>query len=108
MGKSEWAKSTNGPDWTDIEMMLRSMSALHTGEVGLTFLPAGTGSSGGLSTAASIMLNVLPGSPIPPCISVVKGWPCTQHRELSAHCFALLHELDYQISKVYRNEALWE
>lgn len=106
--KAEWAKSTNGPDWTDVEMMMRAMSALHSGEVGMTCLPRGIGSTGGLSIAASIMFNVLPGSALPPCVSVVKDWPCTSHKELPAHVFALLHQLDYEISKVYNQESLWK
>lgn len=101
-------KSMSGPDWTDVEMMLRALSALHSGEAGLTILASGHGSSGGVSVAASIMFDVLPGSSLPPCVSVVKGWPCTQHVELAAHCFALLHELDYEISKVYKQESLWK
>jgi hypothetical protein len=106
--KSKWAKSTNGPDWTDVEMMIRSLNALHSGEAGLTILARGIGSSGGISVAASIMFNVLPGSSLPPCVSVVKDWPCTSHAELAAHSFALLHELDYEISKVYKQESLWK
>ena len=89
-------------------MMIRAMSSLHTGEVGLTVLAHGTGASGGLSVAASCMFNVLPGSSLPPCVSVIKLWPCSSHAELSAHAFALLHELDYEISKVYSNETLWK
>jgi hypothetical protein len=41
-------------------------------------------------------------------VSVIKDWPCTSHAQLSAHCFALLHELDYEVSKVYSNETLWK
>ena len=106
-GKRLWAKSTNGPDWTDIEMMLRAMGALHSGSAGLTLLPDGIGSSGGLSVAASMMFDVLPGSSIPPCVSVVKRWPCAQHATLEGHCFALLHELDFKISQVYEQKELW-
>lgn len=103
-----WAKSTNGPDWIDVEMLLRGIGALHSGEVGLTILPRGTGATGGLSVAASCMFNVLPGSSLPPAVSVMKDWPCTSHADLAAHCFALLHELDFQISKVYQQESLWK
>jgi len=99
-------KQSNGPDWTDVETMCRAMSALHSGEVGLTFLPVGIGSTGGLSVAASIMLSVLPGSRIPPCVSVVKNWPCSQHTTLEGHAFALLHELDFKISQVYEQSEL--
>lgn len=107
-GKKQWAKSTNGPDWTDVEMMMRALSALHSGEAGLTILPRGIGSSGGLSVAASIMFNVPPESSLPACVSVVKDWPCTAHADLPAHCFAILHELDFKVSKVYVQTPLWE
>jgi len=106
--KKEWARATNGPDWTDVEMMMRAMSALHSGEVGWTCLPRGIGSTGGLSVAVSIMFTTLPGSALPACISVVKDWPCTQHKDLAAHVFALLHQLDYKIGQTYKNEVLWE
>jgi hypothetical protein len=107
MKKAQWAKSTNGPDWTDVEMMLRAMSSLHSGEVGVTVLPRGIGSNGGLSVATSIMFHTLPGSSLPPQVMVAKDWPCTQHADLCGHVFALLHELDFEISKVYNQESLW-
>jgi hypothetical protein len=101
-------KYSSGLDWIDVETMMRAMSALHTGQVGLTVLPHGIGSSGGVSVGASIMFDVLPGSSIPPCVSVIKNWPCASHATFQGHCFALLHELDYEISKVYANKSLWE
>jgi len=100
-------KSTSGPDWTDVEMMLRSLSALHSGHAGVTILPRGTGSTGGLSVACSIMFDVLPGSSLPPIVSTESLWPCNDHAELPAHVFAGLHRLDFEISKVYKNEELW-
>jgi hypothetical protein len=101
-------KSESGPDWTDVEMMMRAMSSLHSGRVGLTVLPLGIGAGIGLEMGASIMFDVLPGSSLPECVSSVKCWPCNSHAELSAHAFALLHELDYEISKVYNQESLWK
>jgi len=101
-------KSSSGPDWTDVEMMCRAISAFHSSNVGLTILPRGIGATGGLSVAASCMFNVLPGSSIPETVHVIKDWPCSQHADLASHCFALLHELDYKISQVYQNEALWK
>ena len=100
-------KSSNGPDWTDVEMMLRAMSSLHSASVGLTFLPDGIGSTGGLSVAAGCTFDVLPGSSIDPFVNVIKRWPCVSHATLAGHCFALLHELDFQIGKMYKNEVLW-
>lgn len=101
-------KSTNGPDWTDVEMMLRSLAALHSGHAGFTVLPRGTGSTGGLSVACSMMFDVLPGSSLPELVSTESSWPCSSHATLSAHVFAGLHKLDFEISKVYKQEELWK
>jgi len=49
--KAGWEKPTSGPDWIDVEMMLRSISALHSGNAGLTILPRGIGATGGLSAS---------------------------------------------------------
>lgn len=106
--KTKWAKSSNGPDWTDVEMMMRALSALHSGEAGITVLPVGIGSSGGLSVAATMAFSVLPGSSLPPFCTVVRNWPCAQHATFDGHVFALLHALDYEVSKVYKNEELWK
>ena len=99
---------SSGPDWTDVEMMLRSIGSLHSGQAGLTILPRGIGATGGLSVAASIIFDVLPGSKLPECVNAIKDWPCNQHADLASHCFAVLHELDFAISKVYENKTLWE
>ena len=101
-------KLTSGPGWIEIEAMIRAINALHSGEAGLTILARGAGSSGGLSVAASMLFDVLPGSSLPPSVAVIKDWPCTAHADFSAHAFALLYELDNEISKVYQNEALWK
>lgn len=101
-------KSTNGPDWTDVEMMMRAMGSLHSGRVGLTILPLGIGSSGGLSIACSMMFDVLPGSSLPAVVSTESTWPCNSHADLVAHVFGGLHRLDFEISKVYSNEVLWK
>lgn len=101
-------KSSNGPDWTDVEVMCRALGALHSGHAGLTFLPYGIGGTGGWSVSASIMFDVLPGSSLPPCVSVIKKWPCRGHATMAGHAFALLHELDFEVSKVYEQSTLWE
>jgi hypothetical protein len=105
--KKQWAKSTNGPDWTDVEMMLRSIGVLHGTSVGITLLPRGIGATGGLSVGANCIFDVVPGSEREECISVTKDWPCMQHADLASHCFALLHELDYQIGRAYEQKTLW-
>jgi len=52
--------------------------------------------------------DVLPGSSLPKVVIVESPWPCAEHRELDAHVYAGLHQLDFEISKVYKNEKLWQ
>ncbi len=106
--KAGWEDSSKGPDWIDVEMMLRSLSVLHSGVAGFTVLPVGIGSSGGLSVACSMMFDLLPGSSLPEIVSTASNWPCVDHASFAAHVFAGLHALDFEISKVYKNEALWK
>jgi hypothetical protein len=101
-------KFSSGPDWTDVEMMLRALSALHSGHAGVTILPLGIGSTGGLSVSCSMMFDVLPGSSLPEHVSTESTWPCNSHASLAQHVFAGLHELDFEISKVYNQESLWK
>ena len=106
--KTGWEKSSSGPDWIDVEMLMRALEGIHSAHVAVIVSPAGTGSSGGVCVAASAIFDLLPGSALPPTVAVTKVWPCNSHATLLGHAFALLHELDYQIGKVYTNEALWK
>jgi hypothetical protein len=106
--KTGWEEPTTGPDWVDVEMLMRAIGALHTGHVAVIVSPAGIGSSGGVDVVASMLLDVLPGSSLPECISTHGVWPCDTHKTLAAHAFSLLHELDFQIGQVYEQESLWE
>lgn len=106
--KSEWAKSTNGPDQLDAETMMRAMGALHSGAVSVMLSPRGNGSSGGLHTSARITLDVLPGSALPSVIEVSSDWPCNQCATIWGHIFGLLHKLDVAIGRTYEQETLWQ
>jgi hypothetical protein len=106
--KDGWEEPSIGPDWIDVEMMMRSISALHSAHVAVIVTPFGTGSTGGVEVAASALFEKLPGSSLPESVAVNKGWPCSTHKTLAAHAFALMHDLDFAISKVYQNERLWE
>lgn len=101
-------KSTNGPDWTDVEMMMRSIGSLHSGHVGFTSVPYGTGATGGLVVVCSMMFELVPGSDLPSMVSTESRWPCNEHADFVSHVFAGLHRLDFEISKTYKNEALWK
>ena len=106
--KKGWEEPTTGPDWVDCESLMRAISALHSGHVAVIVSPRGTGATGGVDVAASMIFDVLPGSQLPATVAVNKGWPCSTHKTLAAHAFSLLHALDFEISKVYENESLWK
>jgi len=106
--KDGWEEPSSGPDWIDVEMLMRAIGGLHSGHVAIIVSPDGTGSSGGVDVAASMIFDVLPGSSLPGNVATRGVWPCSTHRTLAAHAFSLLHKLDAEIGKVYRQESLWE
>lgn len=99
-------KSTNGPDWIDVEMTMRALEGLHEGHVSLIVSPEGIGSSGGLNVIARMTFDVLPGSDRPASIEVAKRWPCGTCKNLPGHCWTGLIELDYRASGLYKQQEL--
>lgn len=106
--KAGWEKSTSGPDWIDVEGMMRALESLHSGHVAFVVSPAGTGFGTGVNVAASIIFDLLPGSSLPDNVCVNRDWPCNTHATLTSHVYAVLYELDVAISKVYQQESLWK
>ena len=106
--KNGWEEPSTGPDWIDVEMLMRAIGGLHSGHVAVILSPDGTGSSGGVDVAASMLFDVLPGSSLPTNVQTHGTWPCKDHSTLVAHAFAVLYDLDHEISKVYKNESIWK
>lgn len=106
--KTGWEQSSNGPDWMDVEGLMRAIAVLHSGSVAVIVSPDGIGGSGGLDVAASMLFDVLPGSSLPESVISRGAWPCDKHATLAAHAFSLLYDLDHEISKVYKQEELWK
>jgi hypothetical protein len=106
--KAGWEEPSTGPDWIDVEILMRAIGGLHTAHVALVVSPFGIGATGGLEVTANALFDLLPGSALPEGVGVTKRWPCVTHKTFAAHAFALLHELDFAISKVYQNESLWQ
>jgi hypothetical protein len=100
-------KPSNGPDLTDVETLMRAIGSLHTGTVGVVFSPRGIGSSGGVEVSCAMNFDVLPGSALPPVVMVTSQWPCADGHDFWSHVFDGLYKLDFEISKVYKNEDLW-
>jgi len=108
IAKKVWARSTNGPDATDVETLMRAIGGLHTGRVALQCSPIGIGSTGGLSISVMMTFDRLPGSSLPECVNAETQYPSKDGREFWGMVFELLYQLDYRISQVYKNEELWK
>jgi len=108
MGGKKWRGSTTGPDEVDVETMMRAMGALHSGHVGIMFSPSGTGSSGGVTVAAMMTFDVLPGSSLPAGVVAEGDYPCKECGTFWGHVYSMLHALDRKIGEVYQQESLWD
>jgi argininosuccinate lyase len=106
--KTGWEEPTTGPDWIDVESLMRALQALHSAHVAVIVSPFGTGATGGVDVAVSALFERLSGSQLPANVAVSKAWPCSTHKTFASHAFSLLHELDYEISKVYEQSSLWK
>lgn len=108
MGKKEWRESSSGPDCLDVMTILQAIGVLHSGHVALIVSPDGTGSATGVDIAASILLDVLPGSALPTGIGAHTTWPNKKGTSFWGECYALAWQLDEEIGKVYKQESLWK
>jgi hypothetical protein len=106
--KKVWAKSTNGPDVTDVESLMRAIGGLHSAHVAVTLSPSGIGSTGGVKLLLTASFDVLPGSSVARMIQAESEWPCAEGHDIWAHIFEGLYQLDFQIGEAYQNEALWK
>jgi len=104
----KWHESTQGPDCLDVMTILQAIGTLHSGHVALIVQPAGTGSPTHVDIAASILLDVLPGSSLPTAVGTHAEWPNKKGTSFWGECYTLAWVLDEEISKVYKQESLWE
>lgn len=104
----KWREPTSGPDCLDVMTILQAIGTLHSGHVALIVSPSGTGSPTSVDIAASILLDVLPGSQLPAAIGAHAEWPNKKGTSFWGECYALAWILDEEISKVYKQESLWK
>lgn len=97
----------NGPDGLDVAATMKALEALHTGHVEVVLSPDGIGFNASVSTICRMRFDVLPGSDLPPSVEVTGTWPCRDHKTLTSHLYAGLFQLDFAISKVYKQEELF-
>lgn len=101
-------KSTNGPDATDVETMMRAIEQAHSGEVQLTVAPAGIGPGGGLAVVLHFSQPAVGGLQSGEGVLVIAQWPCPVHRDWWACIFEGLYRLDGAIGRQYHQETLPE
>lgn len=104
--KAEWAKSTNGPDWTDIEAMLRSIEGLHGGAVVLSVSTVGIGASGGLALSAVHSLETLAENATHSGVGVDALWPSKDCATMEGLWYQLLWRLDFAIGENYQQQKI--
>lgn len=107
MGK-QWAKSSNGPDWTDVLMTMSALEGMHECHVGLTVIPLINGHNGGGKVEVWAEFATLPGSSLPARVSVGFTWPSGKGLGLVGSAYRALIELDYKIGSSYKQAKLPE
>jgi hypothetical protein len=107
MEKTQWAKSSNGPDWTDVEIALRAVDGLHGGITCVTLSCDGIGSTGGLIIHMISTFPAVPGSDGSPDVVSISRWPCKDCATLEGHVLGGIYRHDFNISEAYMQESLW-
>ena len=99
-------KSTNGPGWTDIVMMMAAMDTLHEGRTKLVITADLDGKSGVASLLITTHFDVLPGSNFPEDIESRSEFPCMECDCLETHIFRGLYAQDFAVGEAYQQRFL--
>jgi hypothetical protein len=99
--KKGWEKSTNGPDWTDVEMAIRAVDGVHLGQTTVTISPLGIGSSGGMTLEIVTRWPNVPGAEGISEVSSRSSWPCPDCTTLAGHILGGLYRHDFNIGEAY-------
>lgn len=94
-------KHSNGPDQTDVEILMRAIEQTHGGLVKLTVSPAGIGPGGGMVMVLSFEVAAVVGPTAEDQTLVVNRWPCPMHRDFWSCIFEGLYRLDGVIGRQY-------
>lgn len=104
--KKGWEKSTNGPDWMDVEAAIRAIDSVHLGQTTVTISALGIGATGGLSIEILTRWPTLPGADGVTEVSSRSSWPCTECATLAAHLLGGVYRHDFNIGEAYVNARL--
>lgn len=98
-------KSTSGPDWTDVAMLMSAIGSLHGAEVVVAVTTPTQGHNGWLVILVEAHFTLLPGSSLPEVIGVTGAWPNGKGKTLEGEVYNLVYELDYRIGQVYEQQS---
>lgn len=98
MGGKKWESSSDGPDWTDVAILMRAIETLHSVLVTTTLGPGVFDGPSMYSTVAAVRVpreaNVLG-----ECVLALSAeFPCKEHRRLEDCVFAGLYQLDMALT----------
>ncbi len=86
--------------------MVAALESLHTCRVSIRLTTLGRGHNGGGLICVDAHFDVLPGSNLPPTVSVNAEWPSKKARSEWGLVYNLLWQLDYAIGQAYEQMTL--
>jgi len=92
----------------DIEVMLRALDGIHSGQTRLVISAAGAGASGGLHVEVVTDFAALPGGRQFPRVVSVSEYPCKICKSFEGHLFEGLYIHDANIGRAYEQMKLPE
>lgn len=100
-----WRKSSNGPDWTDIRVMMKELMVLHQCAAYLEIFPGSTREGPQLRIVATFVSNT-PGSDLKACEEAVSSeWPNNRGLAFEGEVYGLLMRADSELTrKWWKNE----
>lgn len=93
----QWVKSSNGPDWVDIRVMMKELMVLHKCAVYLEIM-CGTMPNGPELRVVCTAVSNAPGSDLKACEeSVAVSWPNASAKAFEGAVYGLLVALDNRL-----------
>jgi hypothetical protein len=105
-GRNQVGKSTNGPDVTDIAVMMSALQSLHDCQVSLTVFASTEGHNGGVEIGLTCHLDTLPGSTLPNTMCTTGKWPNGHGRSFWGEVMQMLYVVDFLIGEAYQQRFL--
>ncbi len=99
--KDRWVSSKNGPDWTDIRVVMRSIQETHQCAVYLEIMPGSTPLGPELRCVLTAISNS-PGADLRVCEEAVAvSWPRGWNSSMQDTIFALCYSLEARLTELW-------